>query len=79
MERLMVQCPIYHKDPATKDYNDKVITKLLKNYRSHPVLLEVPNELFYDKKLIVSETISNILIISIRNKIIFCLKKKKVR
>ncbi|XP_023226288.1 putative helicase mov-10-B.1 [Centruroides sculpturatus] len=32
-------------------YNKEVLTKLLKNYRSHPSILKLPNELFYDNEL----------------------------
>uniref|UniRef100_A0A8B9GB15 RNA helicase n=1 Tax=Amazona collaria TaxID=241587 RepID=A0A8B9GB15_9PSIT len=32
-------------------YNPLLITKLTKNYRSHPALLALPSKLFYDKEL----------------------------
>ncbi|KAM8975149.1 helicase MOV-10 [Pelodytes ibericus] len=49
LERLMTHNPLYQKDD--KGYNSKFVTKLLKNYRSHPSILKVPNELFYDNEL----------------------------
>lgn len=33
-------------------YHSNYITKLLKNYRSHPAILAIPNELFYDNELV---------------------------
>lgn len=39
-------------DPKTKEYDGRVITKLIQNYRSHEDLLCVPNELFYDGDLV---------------------------
>ena len=33
-------------------YNTRVITKLLRNYRSHPAILKLPNEMFYNSELI---------------------------
>jgi helicase MOV-10 len=32
-------------------YNGHFVVKLVRNYRSHPEILKVPNELFYDKEL----------------------------
>ncbi|GJP29827.1 hypothetical protein CLOM_g19923 [Closterium sp. NIES-68] len=32
-------------------YNTSAITKLVKNYRSHPKILELPNEMFYEGEL----------------------------
>ncbi len=45
---------LYQKNVITNEYNPKVITKLLQNYRSHPSLLYLPNKLFYENELIVS-------------------------
>jgi helicase MOV-10 len=42
---------LVHKDEV---YDDRVITKLVHNYRSHPAILKVPNELFYNNELIAS-------------------------
>ena len=33
-------------------YNPSYITKLLRNYRSHPEIIRVSNELFYDNELL---------------------------
>lgn len=52
MERLMLKCKAYKRDLASdEDYDDHLITKLLQNYRSHPAILKVPNELFYENEL----------------------------
>lgn len=47
MEQLF-NFPIYQRNPDTGEYNSKYITQLVKNYRSHPGILHVPNQLFYD-------------------------------
>lgn len=56
LERLMKKCDIYKRNcDATsldKAYDKRLITKLVRNYRSHPDILEQPNELFYNKELI---------------------------
>ncbi|XP_069617839.1 helicase MOV-10 [Ranitomeya imitator] len=49
LERLMTQNPLYGKSSGS--YDAKFVTKLLQNYRSHPDILSVPNELFYDNEL----------------------------
>ncbi|XP_069801360.1 helicase MOV-10 [Dendropsophus ebraccatus] len=49
LERLMTQNPLYGKSNGS--YNPQFVTKLLLNYRSHPDILLVPNELFYDNEL----------------------------
>ncbi|XP_056414270.1 helicase MOV-10 [Hyla sarda] len=49
LERLMTQNPLYGKSNGS--YNPQFVTKLLQNYRSHPDILFVPNELFYDNEL----------------------------
>ena len=53
LERLTRRCSVYHRrpDPETGVYNPLFITKLVQNYRSHPAILEIPNELFYRKEL----------------------------
>ncbi|XP_056456855.1 putative helicase mov-10-B.1 isoform X2 [Gadus chalcogrammus] len=49
LERLM-ELNVYKKTEET-GYNDRFITKLLRNYRSHDSLLTIPNELFYESEL----------------------------
>ncbi|XP_063071769.1 putative helicase mov-10-B.1 [Engraulis encrasicolus] len=51
LERLMKHNPVYQKSPETHQYNGRFVTKLLRNYRSHPAILKMPNELFYDNEL----------------------------
>lgn len=53
LERLMQTSELYQKDPYGI-YNPRVLVKLLKNYRSHPAILEIPNRLFYDSELVAS-------------------------
>ncbi|XP_059188318.1 putative helicase mov-10-B.2 [Centropristis striata] len=48
LQRLMND-PLYGKDDGV--YNNRFVTKLLLNYRSHPAILKVPNERFYDGEL----------------------------
>ncbi|XP_067269748.1 putative helicase mov-10-B.1 [Pseudorasbora parva] len=50
LERLMTQNELYQK--GTSGYDNRYVTKLLRNYRSHPSILKVPNELFYDGELL---------------------------
>lgn len=58
LERLMIQCDIYQRDRVDNEYDDRVITKLVRNYRSHKELLHIPNKLFYDNELMVSMVLS---------------------
>ncbi|XP_056429697.1 RNA helicase Mov10l1 isoform X2 [Hyla sarda] len=54
LERLMA-LPVYLRDEETYgacgNYNPLLITKLMKNYRSHAALLHLPSKLFYHKEL----------------------------
>ncbi|KAJ1532193.1 hypothetical protein ONE63_000814 [Megalurothrips usitatus] len=50
LERLM-SLPLYSKKPSTNRYDPNVLTKLVLNYRSHPAILKVSNDLFYDGEL----------------------------
>uniref|UniRef100_A0A671X321 RNA helicase n=1 Tax=Sparus aurata TaxID=8175 RepID=A0A671X321_SPAAU len=49
LERMMNDFPLYQKNED--EYNNCFVTKLLHNYRSHPAILKVPNDLFYDGEL----------------------------
>lgn len=49
LERIM-QFEIYHSNNGK--FDERVIVKLLRNYRSHPALLELPSRLFYESELI---------------------------
>lgn len=40
---------MYKKGP--NGYDPQFITKLLRNYRSHPTILDIPNQLYYDGEL----------------------------
>ncbi|KAM5335673.1 RNA helicase Mov10l1 [Glossophaga mutica] len=54
LERLMSR-PVYLRDEdafgACGAYNPLLVTKLVKNYRSHAALLALPSRLFYHKEL----------------------------
>ncbi|XP_068454650.1 putative helicase mov-10-B.2 [Clinocottus analis] len=50
LERLMKDFSLYGQDEGV--FNNRYVTKLLRNYRSHPAILKVPNELFYDEELL---------------------------
>ncbi|KAM6976888.1 putative helicase mov-10-B.1 [Aplochiton taeniatus] len=50
LERLMKDVCLYQKDEAGL-FNTCFVTKLLRNYRSNPAILKIPNELFYDGEL----------------------------
>ncbi|XP_054641470.1 putative helicase mov-10-B.1 isoform X2 [Dunckerocampus dactyliophorus] len=49
LERMMKSVSLYQKKDDVFDNN--FVTKLLCNYRSHPAILKIPNELFYDGEL----------------------------
>eukprot|EP00966_Prymnesium_polylepis_P335536 7390892-Prymnesium_polylepis.2 len=51
LERLMGREIYQRQDAPGGRYDQRVITKLLDNYRAHPLLLELPNRLFYDSEL----------------------------
>uniref|UniRef100_A0AAX7TVB1 RNA helicase n=1 Tax=Astatotilapia calliptera TaxID=8154 RepID=A0AAX7TVB1_ASTCA len=50
LERLMNNFSVYQKN-ADGVFSKRFVTKLLRNYRSHPAILKIPNELFYDGEL----------------------------
>uniref|UniRef100_A0A667YRC3 RNA helicase n=1 Tax=Myripristis murdjan TaxID=586833 RepID=A0A667YRC3_9TELE len=49
LERLMSNFSLYQKEEEV--FDNRFVTKLLQNYRSHPAILKIPNELFYDGEL----------------------------
>ncbi|KAM9001976.1 helicase MOV-10 isoform 1-T1 [Sarcophilus harrisii] len=49
LERLLKYNPLYQKGP--KGYDPQLVTKLLRNYRSHPHILYIPNNRYYDGEL----------------------------
>jgi len=54
LERLMTDCDVYGRHQTQNGdlvYDNRVITKLLHNYRSHPAILDLPNRTFYDGEL----------------------------
>lgn len=51
LERLMNTSEVYQRSKPTNGFNSATITKLLKNFRSHPKLLTLPSKLFYDNEL----------------------------
>nr|CAD7394869.1 unnamed protein product [Timema cristinae] len=52
LERLMSTCELYKRNAEEDGYDNRFITKLIQNFRSHPDILYLPNELFYDGDLI---------------------------
>ena len=50
LERLLTY-DVYKKNSTTNKYNEKYITKLLNNYRSHPKIIKISNKLFYENEL----------------------------
>ena len=42
---------LYQIDPETGKSNERYTTLLVKNYRSHPVILNISNHLFYNSLL----------------------------
>lgn len=50
MEHL-IERRLYQRNPITGGYNQQYITQLVKNYRSHPAILHIPNILFYENQL----------------------------
>jgi len=51
LERYMETVQVYMRHPETNAYDNKLLVKLVRNYRSHPDILQIPNELFYDNEL----------------------------
>lgn len=57
LERL-IDTKVYEKLPDSNDHNPNVLTKLLFNYRSHPAIIAMSNNLFYNGDLIAKGNIS---------------------
>jgi hypothetical protein len=57
--RLMDTVELYQR--KNNKFNPLVLTKLVANFRSHPAILKVPNELFYESDLVVINLISTFL------------------
>lgn len=53
LERLM-NLSIYQKNQDTHKYNSIVITKLIRNFRSHNKILTLPSKMFYENELIAA-------------------------
>ncbi|XP_062564050.1 putative helicase mov-10-B.1 [Armigeres subalbatus] len=51
MQERLMNLPVYQKDPLTNQYNNQLIIKLVKNYRSHEALIRFSNKQFYDNEL----------------------------
>jgi helicase MOV-10 len=51
MERLIKTSPAYCLDDNDA-YPPQLVALLVRNYRSHPAILKLPNEMFYENKLI---------------------------
>lgn len=70
LERLMSKWKLYGKESEEGSYNSKFITKLRRNFRSHELILELPNRLFYDGELIPAcgEDVTNDTVKNLKNK-----------
>ena len=60
LERLSENKHYLRSENSNKKYDSRVITKLVKNYRSHPAILKIPNQRFYDNDLLASADIFTI-------------------
>lgn len=45
-----MKTPLYRRRNAGK-LNERVITKLIRNFRTNAAILKLPNELFYENEL----------------------------
>ena len=52
MNQVQVYQRIGKKEDPVDHYDNRIITKLLRNYRSHPAILKYPNDAFYDGELV---------------------------
>lgn len=51
MERLTAT-KVYGRDEENGSYPPDLLMKLVRTYRSHPAILKLPNEMFYDEELV---------------------------
>lgn len=51
IERLM-NSAAYQRNPVTKKYCSLMLTQLLHNFRSHPDIINISNDLFYNGVLV---------------------------
>ncbi|GAQ77983.1 RNA helixase SDE3 [Klebsormidium nitens] len=51
LERLAMQAPYLPWGPAS-EYHPRFITRLVRNYRSHPAILALPSRMFYRDELV---------------------------
>ncbi|XP_033744522.1 putative helicase MOV-10 [Pecten maximus] len=53
LQRFMSKCEVYKRGntQSGNEYDTRIITKLLRNYRSHPAILKLPNRMFYEGEL----------------------------
>lgn len=61
----MLQFDLYKRDSISGKFNPKYITQLVKNYRSHPAILHIANQLFYDGSLEAKAPVESENIISL--------------
>lgn len=57
IERLMKSNP-YQRNAKTKAFCSRMLTQLLQNFRSHPDIINISNDLFYDGELVPSAPIA---------------------
>lgn len=53
MERLMNSNP-YQRNAVTLTFCNRMLTQLLQNFRSHPDIINISNDLFYNSTLVPS-------------------------
>lgn len=58
---------LYKRHQETGKFNELYISQLVQNYRSHPEILRIPNELFYENTLQASAKPGNFTIIQMVN------------
>lgn len=42
----------YQRNAITKAYSSRMLTQLLQNFRSHPDIINISNDLFYNSELV---------------------------